>query len=95
MTKPPPSRRKAPAGAAVGIPDFVARLFRGEGDCVLVHAYPYWVMLWEYWREWARANPGARPPVGFEHLAAPPPAKLEGMDYDEAVRVARRYAARA
>jgi len=80
-----------------GLPPDLASWFAGEPRPEGGHAipwaaliYPDHLLLYERWQAWAGDHPGARPPAGFEWIAEPPPERINGMPYDEAVAVARR-----
>jgi hypothetical protein len=52
--------------------------------------YPDHLLLYERWAAWSKEHPGARPPKGFEEIAKPPPARMHGLPWDEALRASKR-----
>lgn len=57
-------------------------------------AYPGYMLLREYWQVWAAAHPGARPPARYEWIAEPPPERMHGVPWAQALKAAQKCAAR-
>ncbi len=88
-------RRRAGTG---GLPLDLREWFAGErmnGTPWSAMIYPDCVLLRERWQVWLRQHPEARPPSGYEWIADAPPERLHGMSYADALKQARRCAARA
>ena len=96
MTEPRGMRRRRRTDAGSGVPADVAAWFAGEprkegANEVPWNAlvYPGYMLLREWWEAWSKDRPGAKPPPGYEEIAEPPPARMHGMPYDEAMKMAR------
>ena len=82
-------RKKATAGT---LPPTLVEWFSGERVKVpwVALAFPGGLLLPERWRAWAAANPGARPPPGWQWLADPTHPRHRA--YPPALASARRVA---
>ena len=96
MTEPRGTRRRRRADHD-DIPADLRKWFAGErteGTPWSALIYPDSVLLWERWKVWVQDHPKSRPPTGFEWIANPPPERMHGQPYAEAVRQARKCEAR-
>lgn len=91
MTEPRALRRRKRVDAD-NVPVEVARWFAGERERIpwAASASPGNVLLRGQWSAWAKSHPGAQPPPGYAWIATPPPERMHGVPWDEALAIAKR-----
>lgn len=92
MTAAKSSRRPRRSNTAAAlIPPSIAAWFAGERASPPLEALapPGNVLIYERWQAWLETHPGAIPPSGHAYIARPPPARVHGTAWAEALAVAR------
>lgn len=91
MTERKGTTRPRRTTAAAGIPAELSAWFAGETSEAPWSAlvYPDDALLHERWQQWQADHPNARPPAGWEWIGGPPPERLNGLPYAQALAEAR------